>query len=128
MIAERTAEQKRGARGSMAKVFGVPNQEFKRQRFSEFGNYLQELRKERGLSQQDVANLLGINMSTVSRIENAVVPPPERIIYEFSTALGLPTKDLYVLMLLGGKSPKQLNRKEAKTLAQTLISLEDQTT
>lgn len=40
-----------------------------------FGNYLREIRTEKGLSQLDVASMIGVNAQNISAIERGEVAP-----------------------------------------------------
>ncbi|MFC1991811.1 helix-turn-helix domain-containing protein [Chloroflexota bacterium] len=44
----------------------------------EFGSSLRKLREQAGLSQRQVASKVGINFTYLSKIENGVIPPPQR--------------------------------------------------
>lgn len=64
----------------------------------EFGRMLKQLRKERGLSQDELAALLGTTKQVISRYENAQRMPRLSVVSEYARKLGVP------LSLLSGES------------------------
>jgi transcriptional regulator with XRE-family HTH domain len=54
-----------------------------------FGIVLASLRRERSLSQEDLAELAGLHRTFVSRVERSVQAPSLLAIYALSTALGI---------------------------------------
>ena len=60
-----------------------------------FGLRLKELRKSKGLTQEQVAEFVGIEPVNVSKIERGMhFPQPEKI-EKFAIILGVSTKDLF---------------------------------
>lgn len=56
----------------------------------EFGQYLRELREERGISARSFAKLIQMDASNFSKIERGEVPPPsDAILGRFAEALGI---------------------------------------
>ncbi len=69
----------------------------------EFGERVRELRKERGLSQRELANRSGIDFTYLSKIENARMDPPsEKVIRRIAEVLHA---DPDHLTILAGKVP-----------------------
>ena len=64
----------------------------------EFGDTLRQLRKERGLSQDELAALLGTTKQVISRYETKKRVPRLSVVAEFAQKLGLP------LSVLSGES------------------------
>ena len=56
----------------------------------EFGDTLRQLRKERGLSQDELAALLGTTKQVISRYETKKRVPRLSVVAEFAQKLGLP--------------------------------------
>lgn len=72
----------------------------------EFGERLRELRKHKGLSQRDLAGLVGIDFTYLSKIEvGRMDPPSEAVIRKLAHSLGA---DADELINLAGKVPKEL--------------------
>lgn len=72
----------------------------------DFGERLRELRKHRGLSQRDLAGLVGIDFTYLSKIEvGRMDPPSEAVIRKLAQSLGA---DADELINLAGKVPKEL--------------------
>ena len=63
----------------------------------EFGDILKQLRKERGLSQDELAALLGTTKQVISRYETKKRVPRLSVVADFAQKLGLP------LSLLSGE-------------------------
>jgi len=61
----------------------------------QFGNRLRALRKERGVSQEDLAALAGLDRTYVSGIERGVRNVSLRNIALLSKALGVPLSELF---------------------------------
>ena len=55
----------------------------------EFGNKLRELRKSKGLSQDNLANKLNISRTTIGRFESGEMIPNAQIIKELCEILGI---------------------------------------
>ena len=75
----------------------------------DFGTRIRELRKEKRISLRDFANLVGIDFTYLSKIENGKVDPPsEEKIRSIATKLDV---DAEVLLGLAGKiSSEQIRR------------------
>jgi transcriptional regulator with XRE-family HTH domain len=59
-----------------------------------FGSVLAERRRDRGLSQEQLAELAGLHRTFVSRIERSAQAPSLLAIYALSTALGITPSEL----------------------------------
>lgn len=60
-----------------------------------FGELLKNLRKNRGLSQRNLALAVGVDFTYLSKIENGVLPPPaDETIVRIAGALGLESDEL----------------------------------
>jgi transcriptional regulator with XRE-family HTH domain len=78
----------------------------------EFGSKLRELRKKARLTQQEVAERVGIDASYLSKIENGVMPPPTKgIIIRLAEVL---KKNRDKLTDLAGKNPVNIARMREK--------------
>lgn len=79
-----------------------------------FGQYLQQLRKEAGLTQRDLAAASEIDAAYLSRIENSIEDfyPRETLIRTFITALGVvqDTKKCDSLYLLANRIPPDIKQ------------------
>lgn len=64
--------------------------------FIKIGDRIKQLRKEKGISQRDMAKSLGINVSTYSNYENNHREPSSEIIKQVSKVLGVSVQDLLV--------------------------------
>lgn len=58
-----------------------------------FGDVLKQVRELRGISQRELARLVGVNSAYVSRIEANIVPPSEEVLARMVEALD--TRELY---------------------------------
>ncbi|GAK76387.1 hypothetical protein JCM19296_1984 [Nonlabens ulvanivorans] len=54
----------------------------------ELGNYIAQLRKEKGLTQEELVELCNINVRTIQRIENGDVTPRSYTVKNIFEALG----------------------------------------
>lgn len=73
---------------------------------SSFGRAIKEARRQRGISQKDLAERAGIDFTYLSKIENDRMPPPsEKAIRAMAEALAL---DADELIRLAGKVPSDL--------------------
>ena len=82
----------------------------------QFGDRLKELRQLARLTQRQLADLIGVDFSYLSKIENGVLPPPsERVISQLAEALNA---DKDELLILAGKIPADIAEmlKNRKTL------------
>ncbi len=60
-----------------------------------FGNRLRQLRKERGLSQEDLAFAADIELSQISRIERGIINTSISQVFQIAEALGVPPAVLF---------------------------------
>lgn len=58
-------------------------------------NRINQLRKKKGVSQQELADYLGIERTSLSKIENMRYNPSARIISETSNFFNLPIGDIF---------------------------------
>ncbi len=82
----------------------------------QFGDRLKELRLLARLTQRQLADLIGVDFSYLSKIENGVLPPPsERVLSQLAEALNT---DKDELLILAGKIPADIAEmlKNRKTL------------
>lgn len=71
-----------------------------------FGQRLQELRREAGISQRDLAAQAGVDFSYISKVENDRLPPPAAdTIVKICAILQVPSDDL---LALTGKMPSDV--------------------
>lgn len=70
-----------------------------------FGEYLKNIR--RGvLSQRALADVIGVNFTYLSKIENAVMPPPsEEVLVKIANALDI---DSYEIVIEAKKIPRKI--------------------
>jgi putative transcriptional regulator len=61
------------------------------------GNSLRAVRKARGLTQADLAALIGVSRKTVNTVENGVFVPSTLIALKLAAALDLPVERLFHL-------------------------------
>ena len=90
-----------------------------------FGDSLRELRKEKGLSQKDLAERVGIDFTYLSKIETGnAAPPAEDTIRKLADVL---RADADKLILLAGKVPKDLGKvvTGSKTMPTLLRAMKD---
>jgi transcriptional regulator with XRE-family HTH domain len=84
-----------------------------------FGARLRELRKKAGLSLRELAAIVNIDFTYLSKIENGVLPPPsEKVILHLAESLGADKDDL---LMLAGRIPPDIaeilkNRETIKRL------------
>lgn len=82
---------------------------------SPFGKRIQELRRDKNLSQRDLAKKADMDYTYLSKIENGRMPPPkEDVIKRLTDALG---GDLDELLVLAGKTPASLGETLQKSEA-----------
>lgn len=60
-----------------------------------FGKNVARLRKERGLSQEQLAIDAEIDLSTLSRIERGILNVTINVIYQIAKALNISVKDIF---------------------------------
>ncbi len=73
------------------------------------GSRLKELRKKRGLSQEELAEACGISSKYLSRIEVGLHFPSVEILLRLSERLGVELKDLFDF-LPDASSPRELRK------------------
>lgn len=61
---------------------------------SDFSTQLKELRKERGLSQDELANAVGVHKSHISRYERGLAVPSLEVAQKIAMALGVSLNEL----------------------------------
>lgn len=61
----------------------------------EFSRNLRRLRQERGLTQERLAELSGLHLTDVGRIERAERDPGVRTVAKLADGLSVPTSDLF---------------------------------
>jgi transcriptional regulator with XRE-family HTH domain len=66
----------------------------KSQEISTFAQNLSRIRKQRGLSQADLADISGLTRRTINHYENRVSQPPFEKIEAIATALNIKTSEL----------------------------------
>ena len=75
-----------------------------------FGNYISELREAKGLSQTQLADILGVTNKAVSKWENGAAYPSSKLIYPLAKTLGVSVEEMYRVMSESEK-PKSKMRK-----------------
>ncbi len=60
-----------------------------------FGEHLRQLRKEKGLSQEDLAFAADIELSQISRIERGIINTSISQVFQIAEALGVPSAALF---------------------------------
>jgi len=89
-----------------------------------FGDRLRDLRKERGLTQKELASKVRIDFTYLSKIENDRMPPPsEKTIVELARELGAHEDEL---LLLAKKVPRSMRnliveRKDVPVILRRII-------
>lgn len=63
------------------------------------GNRIKQLRKENGVSQQELADYLGIERTSLSKIENMKYNPSPRVMQKTSEFFGLPIGEIFLTPL-----------------------------
>ncbi len=64
-----------------------------------FGKVLKRIRTEKGLSQEELGNFLGMHRTHISLMERGKRTPLLTTVYDISTRLEIPLPDLMVRML-----------------------------
>ena len=88
----------------------------------DFGTKLRQLRKQAGMTQRELADLVNVDFSYLSKIEsNAAPPPSEKVILQMAKALNA---DQDELAILAGRIPADIapilrNRETLKSLRVT---------
>jgi len=60
----------------------------------QLGRYMQNIRKSKGLTQEELAEAVGKSTSWIGRIETGRVTPNMKLLQKISRALGVRVKDL----------------------------------
>ena len=60
-------------------------------------NRLKELREAKGLTQAQLADLIGVSRKTVNTVENGVFVPSTIVALKLAGALGCPVEELFFL-------------------------------
>jgi len=71
-------------------------------------NKIKQLRKERGVSQQELADYLNIERTSLSKIENMRYNPSARIMSETSNFFKLPIGDIFFNQLVSTDDTKRV--------------------
>lgn len=62
-----------------------------------FGELIKEARKEKKITQREMANLIGVDFTYISKIETgALEPPSEDVIKKISKILDIDDKELFI--------------------------------
>lgn len=61
------------------------------------GNRLRELREGKGLTQAQLADLIGVSRKTVNTVENGVFVPSTVVALKLASALGCRVEELFFL-------------------------------
>ncbi|HYD23919.1 MAG TPA: helix-turn-helix transcriptional regulator [Croceibacterium sp.] len=61
------------------------------------GNRLRELREAKGLTQAQLADLIGVSRKTVNTVENGVFTPSTVVALKLAGALGCSVEELFFL-------------------------------
>jgi transcriptional regulator with XRE-family HTH domain len=74
---------------------------------NDFGKFLKDLRKERKITQRDLAERVGVNFTYISKIENGKLenPPSEKTIVKIARVLDA---DIDTLIFLAKKVPEEI--------------------
>ena len=82
------------------------------------GNFIAELRKEKGLTQEKLGEQLGVSGKTISKWERGVNAPDIALLNSLSTILGVDIKEI-----LNGerKAEKNLSKKRKKLIIKIII-------
>lgn len=72
-----------------------------------FGRFITQLRKEKSLTQKDIADQLGVSNKTVSKWENGIVAPDISLLNDLSSILGITSTEL-----LNGQKCNDLIKKD----------------
>ena len=73
----------------------------------ELENRIKSFRKERGMSQTDLAAAVGVTQKTISTIESGRFTPSTVIALRIATSFGVPVEDVFKLRA-NGPDPKGL--------------------
>jgi putative transcriptional regulator len=64
---------------------------------NELGNRLKDLRTDAGLTQAELAELVGVSRKTINTVENCVFIPSTVLALKLARALKVKTEDLFFL-------------------------------
>jgi putative transcriptional regulator len=64
---------------------------------AELGNRIRQVREARGLTQAELAGLVGVSRKTINTVENAVFVPSTLIALKLAGALDCTVEDLFFL-------------------------------
>ncbi|RKS01446.1 helix-turn-helix domain-containing protein [Flavobacterium sp. 102] len=73
------------------------NKEDKKELLVKFGGNLRKLRLEKGFTQEQLANELGVEVSQISRIERGVINTSVIMLYSISHILNIPVATFFDL-------------------------------
>lgn len=59
-------------------------------------NRLEELRKQRGIKQEELANALEVSRQTIGSLENGRYNPSILLAFKISRYFGLPIEDIFI--------------------------------
>jgi transcriptional regulator with XRE-family HTH domain len=91
-----------------------------------FGERLRELRKQRKVCQRDLANMIEVDFTYISKIETGNTPPPSRItIHRIARALDANESELIILAGKSLEMYKDLIQQANKILSRFLDEVYD---
>jgi transcriptional regulator with XRE-family HTH domain len=92
---------------------------------NEFGNTIKGLRIESGMTQSELAEMIGVDHTYISKIENGTSKPPSKRVLKKLAALG-PFSAEWLAVLSGAIDTKRLQKvaRENPSAAAALIALE----
>lgn len=91
------------------------------------GERIRELRKERGLTQTELANLAGMSLQTVNVVENGVNNPSSATASKLATALKVTIDDLYGTFTFGTIHPYETSvTRNIRKLVNEKITVENE--
>ena len=62
----------------------------------QFGNYIYSLRKKQKISQQDLADILGVTNKAVSKWENGKAKPTTNVLRKMASYFQIPVEELLI--------------------------------
>ena len=60
-----------------------------------FGNHIRKIRKDKNLTQEQLADLAGVSENTIVTLESGILNTTVATCFDISKALGVSTKDLF---------------------------------
>ena len=69
-------------------------------------NRIRHFREQRGLTQAQLAEAMGVSRKTVNTVENGVFSPSLIVALKFAAALGQPVERLFTLTVEGRAKPR----------------------